>query len=143
MGATFSQRALGALFIAAGVNHFAMPRPYRAIVPPRLARHSKEIVELSGIAEIAGGVGVLIAPTRRAAGLSLIALLLAVFPANVYMAQAPERFPRIPRWALYARLPLQPLMMWWAWRATRNASCVTDRTLARDAAMFDGEGPVR
>ena len=62
----------------------------------------------------------LVAPTRRAAGVALIALLLAVFPANVYMAQTPERYPRIPRWALYARLPLQPLMMWWAWRATRN-----------------------
>ena len=51
--------------------------------------------------------------------MALIALLAAVFPANLYMARAPERFPRLPRWALYARLPLQPLMMWWAWRATR------------------------
>jgi uncharacterized membrane protein len=117
---TASQRALAAFFIGAGFNHFAIPRPYRAIVPPRLARHSKEIVELSGLAEILGGIGVLFAPTRRACGIFLIALLAAVFPANLYMAQAPERFPRIPRWALFARLPLQPLMMWWAWRATRN-----------------------
>jgi uncharacterized membrane protein len=50
----------------------------------------------------------------------LIALLAAVFPANLYMAREPERFARVPRWALYARLPLQPLMMWWAWRATRD-----------------------
>jgi uncharacterized membrane protein len=57
--------------------------------------------------------------TRRLSGLGLIALLAAVFPANVYMARAPERFRGIPRWALYARLPLQPLMMLWAWRATR------------------------
>jgi uncharacterized membrane protein len=121
VSATSSQRALAALFVAAGCNHFALPRPYRAIVPPRLARHSKEIVTVSGVAEILGGVGVLFAPTRRAAGVWLVALLLAVFPANLYMAQAPERFPRIPRWALFARLPLQPLMMWWAWRATRNA----------------------
>ena len=77
------------------------------------------MVALSGAAEIAGGVGVLLAPTRRAAGVGLIALLAAVFPANLYMARAPERFARIPRWALYARLPLQPLMRWWAWRATR------------------------
>lgn len=120
MSTSASQRALAALFIGSGVNHFALPRAYRAIVPPRLARRAKEVVELSGAAEIAGGVGVLVAPTRRAAGVALIALLLAVFPANVYMAQTPERYPRIPRWALYARLPLQPLMMWWAWRATRN-----------------------
>jgi uncharacterized membrane protein len=116
--ANTSQRVLGALFIAAGVNHFVMPRAYRAIVPPRLARHAKEVVEVSGAAEILGGAGVLIAPTRRGAGIGLVALLAAVFPANLYMARAPERFPRIPRWALYARLPLQPLMMWWAWRAT-------------------------
>ena len=50
----------------------------------------------------------------------LVALLAAVFPANVYMASSPERFLKIPRWALFARLPLQPLMMVWAWRATRR-----------------------
>jgi uncharacterized membrane protein len=114
-----SQRALAALFIGSGVNHFVMPRAYRAIVPPRLQRSSKQIVEWSGAAEIVGGAAVLIEPTRSAAGLGLVALLMAVFPANLYMARAPEQFPRIPRWALYARLPLQPLMMWWAWRATR------------------------
>ena len=57
---------------------------------------------------------------RSALFVGLIALLIAVFPANLYMARAPERFSRIPRWALYARLPLQPLMMWWAWKATRR-----------------------
>ncbi len=72
------------------------------------------------MAEVLGGVGVLLAPTKRASGVALIALLAAVFPANLYMASDPERFSRVPRWALYARLPLQPLMMWWAWRATRD-----------------------
>jgi uncharacterized membrane protein len=115
-----SQRALAAFFIASGVNHFVMPHAYRAIVPPRLASRAAELVEISGVAEILGGAGVLIAPTRRTAGVALIALLAAVFPANLYMARTPERFERFPRWALYARLPLQPLMMWWAWRATRN-----------------------
>jgi uncharacterized membrane protein len=47
-----------------------------------------------------------------------VALLVAVFPANLYMARSPERFGKVPRWALLARLPLQPLMMIWAWRAT-------------------------
>lgn len=115
-----SRRLLGAFFIAAGVNHFAMPRAYRAIVPPRLAHDAARVVALSGVAEIAGGVGVLIEPTRRASGLGLIALLAAVFPANLYMAREPQRFAGIPRWALYARLALQPLMMFWAWRATRR-----------------------
>jgi uncharacterized membrane protein len=108
MRANGSQRALAALFIGAGVNHFVVPRPYRAIVPPRLAHRAREVVAISGIAEILGGAGVLIAPTRRAAGVGLVALLVAVFPANLHMARAPERFPRLPRWALYARLPLQP-----------------------------------
>jgi uncharacterized membrane protein len=115
-----SRRALGAFFIAAGINHFVMSRAYRQIVPPYLRGQARGVVALSGVAEVVAGVGVLAQPTRKTAGVGLIALLAAVFPANLYMARAPERFPRIPRWALYARLPLQPLMMWWAWKATRE-----------------------
>jgi len=115
---TRSRWCLAVFFIGAGVNHFVMGRAYRRIVPPSLSAHAKGLVEISGAAEIAGGVGVLLPPTRRAAGIALIVLLAAVFPANLYMARAAERFPRIPRWALYMRLPLQPLMMWWAWRAS-------------------------
>ena len=51
--------------------------------------------------------------------LTSMGLSRAVFPANVYMARNPAKFKKIPAWALYARLPLQPLMMWWAWRATK------------------------
>lgn len=115
-----SRKLLAAFFIQAGVNHFVMPRPYRQIVPPRLKRNAKVLVQVSGVAEIVGGVGVLLPSTRRLSGIGLIALLAAVFPANLHMARAPERFQRIPPWALYARLPLQPLMMLWAWRATRR-----------------------
>jgi uncharacterized membrane protein len=114
----WSWRLLANLFIAAGVNHFLMPRAYEQIVPPRLRGHAKRIVQISGVAEIAGGVGVLLPSTRRVSGLGLIALLAAVFPANLYMACEPDHFRRIPRWALYGRLPLQPLMMLWAWKAT-------------------------
>jgi uncharacterized membrane protein len=115
-----SRRLLGAFFIASGVNHFVIPRAYQQIVPPRLHHDAKRLVDVSGVAEVVGGVGVLLPWTCRSAGLGLIALLVAVFPANLYMARAPERFHRIPRWALYGRLPLQPLMMWWAWRATQR-----------------------
>jgi uncharacterized membrane protein len=114
-----SRTLLGAFFVGAGVNHFLIPRTYTAIVPPSMQDQADRLVAISGVAEIAGGVGVLLPRTRRLAGLGLIALLAAVFPANLYMARSPERFRRIPRWALYARLPLQPLMMRWAWRATR------------------------
>ncbi len=113
-------RILGLAFIGAGLNHFAIPRAYRRIVPPRLKRLDSEVVAASGVAEIACGLGVLLPRTRRIAGLGTIALLAAVFPANLYMARAPQEFRRIPRWALYVRLPLQPLMMWWAWSATRR-----------------------
>lgn len=114
-----SRRALAGFFIGAGVNHFAMPRPYEQIVPPALKGKAKLLVQVSGVAEIAGGVGVLMPRTRRLSGMGLVALLAAVFPSNLHMAREPESFARIPRWALYARLPLQPLMMLWAWRATR------------------------
>jgi uncharacterized membrane protein len=115
-----SRRILGGFFIGAGLNHFLSPRFYEAMVPPSLQDERKRIVLLSGVAELLGGLGVLIPSTRRLSGVGLIALLAAVFPANLYMAREPERFKKVPRWALYARLPLQPLMMLWAWRATRS-----------------------
>lgn len=114
-----SRRLLAAFFIGSGINHFASARFYEAIVPPSLQGSAKRVVDVSGVAEIVGGVGVLLPRTRRLAGMYLIGVLAAIFPANLYMAREPERFHRVPRWALYARLPLQPLMMLWAWRATR------------------------
>ncbi|HSZ69372.1 MAG TPA: hypothetical protein VK756_03320 [Solirubrobacteraceae bacterium] len=123
--ATRTQRAIGLIFVGAGVNHFAVPRAYRQIVPPGFGDPAR-VVALSGVAEIAGGVGFLLPATRRPAGLGLLALLVAVFPANLYMARHAERFPRIPRWALYARLPLQPLMMAWIWRAARDRAAMFD-----------------
>ena len=79
---------------------------------------------ISGVAEIAGGLAVLHPATRRFGRWWLLALLVAVFPANVHMAVNPEQIQgldlnKIPRWALWARLPLQPLAMLWVWRATR------------------------
>ncbi len=117
---SWSQRSLAAFFIGAGVNHFVNQRAYERIVPPSLQADAALVVRVSGVAELVGGLAVLSERTRRPAGLWLIGLLAAVFPANVYMAQVPERFRGIPRWALCGRLPLQPLMMWWAWRATRR-----------------------
>jgi uncharacterized membrane protein len=111
-------RGLALFFIGGGINHFAMPRTYESIVPPGIG-DPKRLVEISGVAEIAGGVGLLLGRTRSASGLGLVALMAAVFPANLYMARNPERFPKIPQRALYARLPLQPLLMWWVWRVTR------------------------
>jgi uncharacterized membrane protein len=117
-----SQKALAGLFAFAGTMHFVIPRSYEATMPPYLPRH-KEAVVVSGIAEIAGGAAVLHPRTRRFGRWWLLALLLAVFPANVHMAVNPDQVEgldeRVPRWALWARLPLQPLAMLWVWRATR------------------------
>jgi uncharacterized membrane protein len=119
-----SQKTLAGFFAFAGTMHFVIPRSYEAIMPPSVPRH-REAVAVSGVAEILGGVAVLARPTRRFARWWLLALLLAVFPANVHMAVNPEQVKsldlnRIPRWALWARLPLQPLAMLWVWRATRD-----------------------
>jgi uncharacterized membrane protein len=114
-----SRTALAAFFSAAGILHFVRPRPYEAIVPPPFPK--KESVAISGVAELVGGLAVLHPATRRSGRWGLIALLLAVFPANFWMAVSPHKIPgahKIPRWALWARLPLQPLAMLWVWRAT-------------------------
>ena len=106
---------LGAFFLVAGTLHFLKPRPYVAIVPDALPR-KLEIVYASGVAEIAGGAGVLAAPTRRAAGWWLIATLVAVFPANVNMAVNAERFRSVSAPLLWVRLPVQGLLIAWVWR---------------------------
>ena len=122
---SISQRLLAAFFTFAGVMHFLRPREYEAIVPPQVPMH-RQVVAISGLAEIAGGIGVIDARSRPLARWWLLALLTAVFPANVYMALRPQDVAargvaadRIPRWLLWARLPLQPLMAWWVWRGTR------------------------
>jgi uncharacterized membrane protein len=103
-------------FVAAGVLHFAHPQFFRRIVPPGFPSPAA-LVAISGFFEIAGGVGLLLRPVRRAAGWGLIALLIAVFPANVYMVVNPQRTAdsTIPLWALWARLPLQGVFIAWVW----------------------------
>jgi uncharacterized membrane protein len=121
---TRSQKGLAAFFVTAGTMHFLRPRAYEAIMPPQVPMH-REAVIVSGLAEVAGGVAVLPERTRPAARWWLIALLIAVFPANVHMAVNPEQvrgldLDRIPRWALWARLPLQAAAIFWVWRATAD-----------------------
>ena len=107
--------AIGALFVAAGLTHFRAPQWYEPIVPPGFG-NPHDMVLISGALEILGGLGAMFPPTRRAAGWGLIALLVAVFPANIYMAIDAEKFKAIPLWGLYARLPLQFVLMWWVGR---------------------------
>lgn len=121
---TWSQRLLSVAFIAAGTLHFLRPEYYEQIMPGYLPAH-RELVLISGAAEIAGGVGVAFSRTRRAAGTWLIALLVLVFPANLNMALDPERFRSIAPILLWVRLPLQGLLIWWAYRATRPRRTLT------------------
>jgi uncharacterized membrane protein len=113
---------LGLLFCVSGVGHFAATATYMKMMPPELPAH-RELVLLSGAAELACGV-LLFSPAHEAlAAWGLIALLLAIFPANLQMARAAgtaaSPFPSVsPFWA-YARLPLQALMIWWAYQFTR------------------------
>ncbi len=110
----------GPIFVFAGLNHFANPKPYEMIMPSYLPAH-RELVYASGVAEAAGGLGLMIPQTRKNAAYFLIATLVAIFPANLEMALHPERFPQIPggRRALMARLPLQLLFIAWVLDASR------------------------
>lgn len=112
---------LGVLFVAAGVNHFANPEFYVRIMPPYLPRHY-ELVLISGAFEILGGAGLLIRRLQVAAAWGLIALLVAVFPANLHMALNPDEFPNFPPALLWARLPLQGVFTAWAYWFTRRDS---------------------
>lgn len=115
---------LAAIFVFAGAMHFVVPRSYLAIMPPWVP-YRLEAVYLSGLLEILGGLALLVSPTRRVAGLVLIALLIAVFPANIQMlvnALASGASP-FHLTLLWLRLPLQPLLIVWIYRAA-----VTTRT---------------
>jgi uncharacterized membrane protein len=120
-----SRFGLAAFFTFMGTMHFVARCSFEAIVPTAIEARKQEAVVVSGIAEIAGAAAVLHPATRRFGRWWLLALLISVFPANVHMAVNPEQIKgldldKVPRWALWARLPLQPLAMLWVWRATRS-----------------------
>ncbi len=110
---------LAVAFVAAGINHFRRPDFYLTMIPPGLPSPAA-LNFISGAAEILGGIGVLVPATRRFAGWGLIALLVAVFPANVHMALVGLRPPdvEIATWVLWARLPFQAVFIAWVWWTT-------------------------
>ena len=114
----FSLFGLSLFFIYFGIDHFINPEFYLSIMPPAFPLHA-EAVYISGFFEILGGISVLIAPLRKIAGWGLVALLICVYPANIYMAITPEAFPEISIGLLYFRLPLQFLFIYWAYSVTR------------------------
>ena len=120
-----SRKLLAVFWLFAGTMHFLRAREYEASVPAYVPISPENAVRWSGYAEITGGLLVAPAATRRLGRWWLLGLLVAVFPANVHMALDPADvtsrgvpIDRLPRWLLWARLPVQPLFALWAWRAT-------------------------
>lgn len=114
---------LAVSMIGIGLQHFLDPEPFDRIVPPPIPARLATLV--SGFFEILGGVGLLIPRTRRAAAYGLMALFVAVFPANIYMAVHEIQLTEggdLPVWAMWARLPLQLVFVAWAYWFTREAT---------------------
>ena len=108
------------IYIGAGINHFINEEFYLAIMPPYIPWH-RLAVQLSGVAETALGLTLLITPLRALAAWGVILLLLAVFPANLHMALHPAATGAgdLPQWLLWLRLPLQAVLIAWAYAYTR------------------------
>ncbi len=110
--------AFAALFVVAGVGHFVATDLIMKIVPPSLP-YQRTLVLLSGVFEVVLGILLLVPATARLAAWGLIALLVAVFPANVFMYLHPEKFG-LPPTLLLLRLPLQGLLILWAFAYTKR-----------------------
>lgn len=112
---------LGLIFILAGTLHFIIPDAYLRIMPPTLPAPLL-LIDISGAAEILGGIGLLVPFTRHLAAWGLIALLIAVWPANIYTAVAHLPLPVMAgeSWMQWLRVPLQLPLIYWAWRYTRG-----------------------
>ena len=112
---------LALFFVGAGVNHFIVTDFYLRMMPTYLPMHLA-LVQISGVAEVVLGLLLLVPGQAPIAAWGLIALLIAVFPANLNMALHPETFPEFGRTALWLRLPIQALLMAWAFWYTRRTS---------------------
>ena len=111
-------RLIALIFCITGSSHFFAPEMFLRIVPAWIP-NPQAAVFWSGIAEIAGAIGLLIPQTRVWAAYGLIALLVAVFPANVKMLLDARASGASTMYValLWVRLPMQPLLMWWVWKA--------------------------
>lgn len=103
-------------FFIGGIMHFVATGTEASIVPPWMPWPVAAVL-ISGVFELMGAVGILYPPTRKAAGIGLFLLTIAVTPAHVYMLQRPELFP-VPLWALWLRLPVQLALLWLIWWST-------------------------
>jgi uncharacterized membrane protein len=110
--------AMALLYIAAGIYHFVRPQGYVKIMPPGLP-WPLALVYISGVCEILLGALLFPENTRSIAAWGIIALLVAVFPANIQMTINYFHYNNAMKWFTVARLPLQFILIWWAWLYTR------------------------
>jgi uncharacterized membrane protein len=103
------------IFIAAGIGHFLNPGLFIKIMPASIP-YKSELVYISGVLEIILGIMLLFPQTSSIAAWGLMALLVAVFPANINLALNPGLTPGFPGWLHWLRLPLQPVLIWWAYQ---------------------------
>jgi uncharacterized membrane protein len=115
----FSLVAQSLFYIASGINHLWHPDFYLHIMPDHYF-HPATLVLLSGEAEILGGVGLLIPPTRRVSAYGIALMLVVFLDVHQFMLRHPERFAAIPEWILWARVPLQFALIAWAWSFTKE-----------------------
>jgi uncharacterized membrane protein len=106
------------LYIGAGINHFWHERFYLHIMPDHYGQPGL-LVQLTGIAEIAGGLGLLLPATRGYAGVGLALMLVGYFDVHIFMVRHAERFPEVPGWFLWGRIALQFVLIAWALQAAR------------------------
>lgn len=105
---------MASLYLAAGINHFINPRLYMRIIP-RVLPNPELINWASGLAEIILAIGLVIPATRIYSAWGIIILLILVFPANIYHLTSSTPGVGLPTWILWLRLPMQGLLIWWAW----------------------------
>ena len=108
---------MASIYILAGLNHFRKPKMYMRIIP-RFFGNLKLINIISGIAEILLGILLCIPATSHFAAIGIIILLVAVFPANMYMITDKKASFGLPKWVLLLRLPFQLLLIFWAYQYT-------------------------
>lgn len=109
---------MAAFYAYAGISHFRNPKFFYRLTPPFLKQWERSINVIVGVAEILGAIGLLIPSTQSAAAWGIIALLIAVFPANLYHYTSKGAGMKIPLWLLALRLPLQLVLIAWAYAYT-------------------------
>ena len=109
---------MGVIYILAGINHFIMPKFYLQIMPPYLPFHLA-LVYLSGLAEMVGGILLIPSKTRKVGAWWTIALLIAIFPANIQMSIDNYAIGGLLFYLSIIRLPFQLLLIYWAYKLTK------------------------